>query len=90
MYYFDENILYRRQYFASNPYLVDDYFQSELIKNISDVNFSFMYERRWHNSWPVGEISSKKIPTLIRVDFKKNNHEYHWIIEPNIKYAYQQ
>ena len=36
------------------------------------------------------EISSKKIPTLIRVDFKKNNHEYHWIIEPNIKYAYQQ
>ena len=60
LYYFDENILYRRQYFASNPYLVDDYFQSELIKNISDVNFSFMYERRWHNSWPVGEISSKK------------------------------
>lgn len=90
LYYFDENILYRRQYFASNPYLVDDYFQSKLIKNISDVNFSFMYERRWHNSWPVGEISSKKIPTLIRVDFKKNNHEYHWIIEPNIKYAYQQ
>ena len=49
-----------------------------------------MHEKRWYNTWPVEEITSKKIPTLVRIDFKKNNNEYFWIIEPNIKYVYQQ
>ena len=49
-----------------------------------------MHERRWHNSWPVGEITSRKIPSLVRVDFKINNNDYYWLIEPDINNAYQQ
>ena len=90
LYYFNDNNLYRRQYYASNPYLIDDYFESILIKDITSLKFSFMHEKRWYNTWPVEEITSKKIPTLVRIDFKKNNNEYFWIIEPNIKYVYQQ
>lgn len=90
MYYSDDKNLYRRQYYASNPYLIDDYFESILIKDITSLKFSFMHEKRWYNTWPVEEITSKKIPTLVRIDFKKNNNEYFWIIEPNIKYVYQQ
>ena len=86
----DDNNLYRRQYYTSNPYLPDDYFESVLIKDIKNLNFTYMHDRRWHNSWPVGEITSRKIPTLIRVDFEINNFDYQWIIEPNISNVYQQ
>lgn len=90
LYFFNDNNLYRRQYYSSSPFKNDDYFESILLKNISEVNFTYMHERRWHNSWPVGDISSRKIPTLIRIDFKINNNDYHWIIEPDIKNVYQQ
>ena len=90
VYYLDDNNLYRRQYYTSNPYLPDDYFESVLIKDINNLNFAYMNDRRWHNSWPVGEITSRKIPTLIRVDFEINNFDYQWIIEPNISYVFQQ
>ena len=90
LYFFNDNNLYRRQYYSSSPFKNDDYFESILLKNISEVNFTYMHERRWHNSWPVGDISSRKIPTLIRIDFKMNNNYYHWIIEPDIKNVYQQ
>ena len=43
-----------------------------------------MHERRWHNSWPVGEISAEK-SNVSKIDFKMNNNDYHWIIEPDIK-----
>ena len=89
LYFFNDNNLYRRQYYSSSPFKNDDYFES-ILKNISEVNFTYMHERRWHNSWPVGDISSRKIPTLIRIDFKMNNNDYHWIIEPDIKNVYQQ
>lgn len=90
LYFFNDNNLYRRQYYSSSPFKNDDYFESILLKNISEVNFTYMHERRWHNSWPVGDISSRKIPTLIRIDFKMKNNDYHWIIEPDIKNVYQQ
>ena len=90
LYFFDDNNLYRRQYYSSSPFKNDDYFESILLENISEVNFTYMHERRWHNSWPVGDISSRKIPTLVRIDFKMNNNDYHWIIEPDIKNVYQQ
>ena len=89
LYFFNDNNLYRRQYFSSSPFKNDDYFESILLENISDVNFTYMYERRWHNSWPIGEISSRKIPTLVRIDFKINNNDYYWIIEPDIQNVYQ-
>jgi type II secretion system protein J len=90
LYFFDDNNLYRRQYYSSSPFKNDDYFESILLESISEVNFTYMHERRWHNSWPVGDISSRKIPTLVRIDFKMNNNDYHWIIEPDIKNVYQQ
>ena len=34
-------------------------------------------------------ITSKKIPTLIKIEFSKKNKDYSWIIDPNITYALQ-
>ena len=76
-------------YFSSSPYNQDDHSRSELIKGLVNLDFSFMYERRWHDKWPLDEITSKKIPTLIRIDFSIGEKDFFWLIDPNIDYAYQ-
>lgn len=84
-----DNKLIRKQFFSSNPYSQDDFTQMELIKDIENLQFSFLYENTWHESWPISLITSKKIPTLIKIEFSKKNKEYSWIIDPNITYALQ-
>ena len=88
-YVLEKNILVRRQYFSSNPYDQNAYTESKLLIDLSELRFSFMYENKWHNSWPINLATSKKIPTIIKLDFTTNNKEYHWMIEPNILYANQ-
>ena len=88
-YEFDDNKLIRKQFFSSNPYKPDDYTNIELINNIDDLEFTFLYEKKWHESWPISLITSKKIPTLIKIEFSKQNKDYLWIIDPNITYAIQ-
>ena len=39
--FFNNNNLYRRQYYSSSPFKNDDYFESILLENISDVNFTY-------------------------------------------------
>ena len=88
-YILEKDILVRRQYFSSNPYDQAAYTESKILIDISELKFSFMYENKWHNSWPVDLITSKKIPTIVKLDFTTNSKEYHWMIEPNILYANQ-
>ena len=61
----------------------------QLIDNIDDLKLTFLYENAWHESWPISLITSKKIPTLIKIEFSKQNKDYSWIIDPNISYAIQ-
>jgi len=88
-YIVEDNNLLRRQYFSSNPYSADDYISSIIINDIKNTQISFLYENKWHQSWPISLITSKKIPTLIKIEFIVDNKEYNWIINPNIKYAIQ-
>lgn len=88
-YEFDGNKLIRKQFFSSNPYDSDDFTNLDLIKNIDNLEFTFLYENSWHESWPISLITSKKIPTLIKIEFSKQNKDYSWIIDPNISYAIQ-
>ena len=88
-YILEKDILVRRQYFSSNPYDQGAYTESKILIDISELKFSFMYKNKWHNSWPVDLITSKKIPTIVKLDFTTNSKEYHWMIEPNILYANQ-
>jgi len=84
-----DNKLIRKQFFSSNPYSQDDFTEITLIKDIENLQFSFLYENSWHESWPISLITSKKIPTLIKIEFSKKNKGYSWIIDPNITYALQ-
>ena len=84
-----DGTLNRKQFFSSNPYEPDDYTNTELINNIDYLEFTYLYENSWHESWPISLITSKKIPTLIKIEFSKQNKDYSWIIDPNISYATQ-
>ena len=79
----------RKQYYSSNPYDQDEYTKSIIINDIDNLKLSFLNENKWHQSWPVSPITSKKIPTLIKIDFRLDNKDYSWVINPNIEYALQ-
>ena len=79
----------RKQYYSSNPYNQDEYTKSIIINDIDNLKLSFLNENKWHQSWPVSPITSKKIPTLIKIEFRLDNKEYSWVINPNIEYALQ-
>ena len=82
----DKNFI-RKQYYSSNPYTLDSYNKSILIKNIDNFKMSFLDSNKWYQSWPINKITSKKIPTLIKIEFSLDNKTYNWIINPNIDYA---
>jgi type II secretion system protein J len=82
----DKNFI-RKQYYSSNPYTLDSYNESILIKNIDNFKMSFLDSNKWYQSWPINKITSKKIPTLIKIEFSLDNKTYNWIINPNIDYA---
>ena len=79
----------RKQYYSSNPYNQDEYTKSIIINDIDNLKLSFLNENKWHQSWPVSPITSKKIPTLIKIEFILDNKDYSWVINPNIEYALQ-
>ena len=79
----------RKQYYSSNPYNQDEFTKSIIINDIDNLKLSFLNENKWHQSWPVSPITSKKIPTLIKIEFRLDNKDYSWVINPNIDYALQ-
>ena len=88
-YTFQDKTFIRKQFFSSNPYDIDEYFDSQLINNVSSMDIQFMHERQWYSKWPINQITQRKIPTLIKFQFKKDGKDYTWIIEPNIDYVFQ-
>ena len=89
MYIFKDNNLVRRQYFSSNPYDQNEYIETIAIKNITELDFFFMYKNAWRNQWPLDDPNTKsKIPVLIKMEFTINGKNYTWLIEPNISYEF--
>ena len=88
-YFYDNDALIRRQYFSSNPYDQNQFVENKLIDNVSDLNFVFMHENKWHNQWPIVSKTAKKVPILIKLEFSIDNKKYTWLIEPNLPNAYQ-
>ena len=85
----DDNKLIRKQFFSSNPYDSSENIDTNFIDDISELDIKFMYERSWYDKWPVSPVTERQIPTLIKLEFKKNGNEYIWIIEPNIDYVFK-
>ena len=89
-YLYDENKFFRRQYYVDNPYLNEDYFQTDLFEEIDDFHVSFSNGNKWVNHWAIDPITERTIPTLVRIQFAKETKTFEWIISPNINNVYQQ
>ena len=89
-YLYDENKFFRRQYYVDNPYLNEDYFQTDLYEEIDDFRVSFSNGNKWVNHWPIDPITERTIPTLVRIQFAKETKTFEWIISLNINNVYQQ
>ena len=68
---------------------MDENIKTVLIEDVSDLDLRFMYQGTWYERWPSAPITERKIPTLIKLEFTKNNKDYVWIIEPNIDYEFK-
>ena len=81
--------LIRKQFFSSNPFNSGENIESNFLEDISELDIRFMYEKKWHEKWPINPETETKIPTLIKLEFKRSGKEYLWIIEPNIDYVFK-
>ena len=88
-YLYQNNALIRKQYYADNPYSYDEFFETTLLEDISEIEFSYLGTSKWYASWPIDLITQRKIPELIKITFTRNNLEHEWIINPNIDYVYK-
>lgn len=88
-YLYQDKKFIRRQYFADNPYSYEEYFETTLLDEVADIEFSYMTNRKWYPVWPIDIITKVKIPELVKITFVKNDLKYEWIINPNIDYVYK-
>ena len=79
----------RRQYFAANPYLGEEYFDSVMMENVSDIFFKFSDGYQWFPEWPKDQNTSRVMPQLIEIKLLLDDQEIEWLISPRINHVYE-
>ena len=88
-YLLQDGALVRRQYYAVNPYMSQESFESKLFEDVDDLSFGFSDGSQWYSQWPKDEVTSRTMPQLIQVKLVIDNHKIEWLIAPRIKHEYQ-
>ena len=79
----------RRQYFAANPYLGEEYFDSVMMENVNDIFFKFSDGYQWFPEWPKDQNTSRVMPQLIEIKLLLDDQEIEWLISPRINHVYE-
>ena len=48
-YLYQDKKFIRRQYFADNPYSYEEYFETTVLDEVTDIEFSYMTNRKWYS-----------------------------------------
>ena len=88
-YLLQDGALVRRQYYAVNPYMSQESFESKLFEDVDDLSFGFSDGSKWYSQWPNDEVTSRTMPQLIQGKLVIDNHKIEWLIAPRIKHEYQ-
>ena len=88
-YLLQDGAFVRRQYYAVNPYMSQESFESKLFEDVDDLSFGFSDGSKWYSQWPNDEVTSRTMPQLIQVKLVIDNHKIEWLIAPRIKHEYQ-
>jgi len=75
--------------YQDNTYSYEEYFETVLLDEVTNIEFSYMINSKWYALWPIDIITKRKIPELVKITFIKNNLQYDWFINPNIDYVYK-
>lgn len=89
-YLLEDKSFLRRQYYAASPSDADAYIETILLQDIKDFKLQFSDASRWYFIWPIGPITQRQIPRLIKVSaINKHNEEFIWVIKPSIETVYE-
>ena len=89
-YLFDGSRFLRKQFYASAPANSDDFFQTILLNNVTNVSLEFSDKNSWSPSWPKNTIDEQKFPQLIRIYIEQDQGKsYTWVINSNLHNSYE-
>jgi len=68
----------------------EKYIGTILMNNIQFAQFEFSDGSNWFLNWPQNEITSRKIPRLLKIYLEKEpENNYTWIVPYNLPQAYE-
>ena len=89
-YLLDRNQFLRRQFYASAPSNNDDFLETILLKDITNIELEFSDEDSWSYFWPVNSAIQNKFPTLIKIVLEQDKRRsFTWIINSNLHNTYE-
>jgi type II secretion system protein J len=89
-YYIDDGAFVRKQFFASSPSDPESFIETQLMQDIEYAQIEFSDGNNWFYTWPQNEITTRKIPTLIKVFLEKESSEnFTWVIPHTLPLVYE-
>jgi len=88
-YLLDGSQFIRKQFYASAPANRDDFFETILLNNVTNVSLEFSDKNSWSPFWPKNTIVERKFPKLIKIYIEQGQGKsYTWIIKSNLNNTY--
>ena len=89
-YLFDGSRFLRKQFYASAPANSDDFFETILLNNVTNVSLEFSDKNSWSLSWPKNTIDEQKFPQLIKIYIEQDQGKsYTWVVNSNLHNSYE-
>lgn len=89
-YLLKDDVFVRKQYFTSNPADPEAFIETKLMSDIKYAQIEFSDGNNWYFTWPQNTLTSKKIPSLIKVFLEKETGEHFtWIIPHSLSLVYE-
>ena len=89
-YFLEDNTFTRRQYFASSPSDPEAFIDTTLMSDIQYAQIEFSDGKNWYFTWPQNEVTSRKIPSLVKIYLEnKAGINFTWIIPHSMPLIYE-
>lgn len=89
-YLFEDESFIRKQFFAQHPADPEAYISMVLMKNVEFAQFEFSDGSNWFFNWPQNDVTSRKIPRLLKIYIEKEyDQNFTWIIPQYLPQTYE-
>ena len=89
-YLFEDKTFIRKQFFAQHPADPEAYISMVLMKNVEFAQFEFSDGSNWFFNWPQNDVTSLKIPRLLKIYIEKEyDQNFTWINPQYLPQTYE-